>query len=260
MKMRPTPRPPTPRRVPKRLPIRRILPARAASSNDEVDDYEGDHEPSMKLSHAFIVVLLLHVLAVGGVFAFNTLKSNDREKTAAPEPVATKSIPAPPPAPAAAQPAPAAKSGPAYTVVAGDTLTRIASQNKTTVEALEKANGLEPGATLRVGQVLSLPTASSAPAAAATVAKAPVPVTVKPVSTVPPSIPTTPKAAEPKPAPAAPAAPAAAPSSGGTYVVEKGDNPYSIAKKLKVSYSELLKVNNIEDPKKLQIGQKLIVP
>jgi len=27
-----------------------------------------------------------------------------------------------------------------------------------------------------------------------------------------------------------------------------------------VSYSDLLKANKIEDPKKLQIGQKLIVP
>ena len=34
----------------------------------------------------------------------------------------------------------------------------------------------------------------------------------------------------------------------------------SIAKKLKVSYDDLLSVNHITDPHKLQIGQKLIVP
>ena len=33
-----------------------------------------------------------------------------------------------------------------------------------------------------------------------------------------------------------------------------------IAKKLKVSESDLLAVNHIDDPRKLQIGQKLIVP
>jgi LysM repeat protein len=43
-------------------------------------------------------------------------------------------------------------------------------------------------------------------------------------------------------------------------VVQKGDSPAGIAKKFKVSYAELLKTNNIEDPKKLQIGQRLLIP
>jgi N-acetylmuramoyl-L-alanine amidase len=45
-----------------------------------------------------------------------------------------------------------------------------------------------------------------------------------------------------------------------TYVVQKGDSPAGIAKKFKVSYADLLRTNNIEDPKKLQIGQKLLIP
>ena len=36
--------------------------------------------------------------------------------------------------------------------------------------------------------------------------------------------------------------------------------PAGIAKKFKVSYADLLRTNNIEDPKKLQIGQKLLIP
>jgi LysM repeat protein len=42
--------------------------------------------------------------------------------------------------------------------------------------------------------------------------------------------------------------------------VEKGDNPVTIAKKLKVSYDDLLALNQIEDPRKLKIGQKLLIP
>jgi LysM repeat protein len=42
--------------------------------------------------------------------------------------------------------------------------------------------------------------------------------------------------------------------------VKKGDNPVAIAKKLKVSYNDLIALNHIDDPRKLQIGQKLIVP
>jgi LysM repeat protein len=48
--------------------------------------------------------------------------------------------------------------------------------------------------------------------------------------------------------------------AGKFYVVQSGDSPARIAKKFKVSYADLLKVNNIEDPKKLQIGQKLVIP
>jgi LysM repeat protein len=52
----------------------------------------------------------------------------------------------------------------------------------------------------------------------------------------------------------------APPSSGKTYIVKKGDNPVTIAKKLKVSYDDLVALNHIEDPRKLQIGQKLLIP
>ena len=64
-------------------------------------------------------------------------------------------------------------------------------------------------------------------------------------------------AAASKPAAKTTTTTAAAP---GTYKVAKGDNPYNIAKKLGVSSQDLLKVNGIEDPTKLQIGQVLKVP
>jgi LysM repeat protein len=48
--------------------------------------------------------------------------------------------------------------------------------------------------------------------------------------------------------------------SGAFYTVAKGDNPVLIAKKLHVSCEDLLKLNKIDDPKKLQIGQKLRIP
>jgi LysM repeat protein len=49
-------------------------------------------------------------------------------------------------------------------------------------------------------------------------------------------------------------------SSGKTYIVKKGDNPVGIAKKLKVSYNALMTLNHIDDARKLQIGQKLLIP
>jgi LysM repeat protein len=49
-------------------------------------------------------------------------------------------------------------------------------------------------------------------------------------------------------------------ASGKVYVVAKGDNPVTIAKKFKVSYDDLLAINHIDDPRKLKIGQKLLIP
>ena len=43
-----------------------------------------------------------------------------------------------------------------------------------------------------------------------------------------------------------------------TYTVKSGDNPYNIAKRYSwATADEILKWNNIADPSKLQIGQKL---
>ncbi len=44
------------------------------------------------------------------------------------------------------------------------------------------------------------------------------------------------------------------------HTVVKGENPTVIARRLGVSEADLLKLNHISDPTKLQIGQKLHVP
>ncbi len=71
-------------------------------------------------------------------------------------------------------------------------------------------------------------------------------------------------ATEPAKKPAAAAgtpAPAAEVKDSGTlYTVAKGDTLVSISKKQKVVYEDLLKLNKIDDPKKLRIGQKLHLP
>ncbi len=305
--MKTTTRPLAPRRMARRMVPRKVLHARAAASEEDFDEIEGESEPNMKLSHAFIVVLVLHVLAVGGVFAFNTLKTKqlipDRAAKAAS--VKTEAAQASQQAAEAAAPAekPAPAEQPTYTVVAGDTLKKIASRHKTSIEAIEKANDITSTTTIRVGQVLRLP-ASASVKAVATQAKpappaapaakvasagvvAPLPVAKTQAISHTPSKPAAskdagaagpsaksaelkaPKAsdaksAEPKAAPAAEpktaASAATSEDSAKSYVVASGDNPYTIAKKLKISYSDLLKANKIDDPKKLQIGQKLIIP
>jgi LysM repeat protein len=252
----------TPQRPTRRLVSRKRLHARAASSREEVEDYESESEPSMKLSQAFIVVLVLHVVAVGGIYGFNKLNETKpkpvaEKKEAAPEVVAK----APEPVAEAKPQAPAANAGQTYTVVAGDTLKRIASKFNTSIEALEKANNLTSTSIIRTGQILVVGKAASANAASAPVKDEPVPHSQATPSVVAKPAPVQPVMAKTAPAePVASAKEPAADSAGQSYVVAKGDNPYSIAKKFKVTQDALMKANNIDDPRKLKIGQKLAIP
>ena len=44
------------------------------------------------------------------------------------------------------------------------------------------------------------------------------------------------------------------------HIIEKGDTLYSISKKYNTSVDSILKKNNLSDPSKIKIGQKLIIP
>jgi LysM repeat protein len=67
----------------------------------------------------------------------------------------------------------------------------------------------------------------------------------------------------PTPAPSANTAatePPKAPPGGNSHVVAKGETLTSIAKMHKVSVEELQKFNHIENDRKLQIGQTIMIP
>src|SRR4051812_9744515 len=52
------------------------LQASARAARRPVDDYDEDEEPTTNLSSALVVVLILHVVAVGGIYAFNSIKQS----------------------------------------------------------------------------------------------------------------------------------------------------------------------------------------
>jgi LysM repeat protein len=176
-------------KIPRLFNPKKMLAATAARRGSAASagmDFEGIPEPNMKLSRALLIVLLLHVVAVSGIIAFNAIKT--RERTFVP-PTSTETE---------TKPAETAK-----TVDHASTKTRVAGAQKEN----DRQNDPKP----------------SHPIAKSEQAKTPS-------------------------------------SSGKTYVVKKGDNPVGIAKKLKVSYSDLIALNHIDDPRKLKIGQKLLVP
>lgn len=248
---------------------------RAARPSDDTEEYYDDEfEPNMKLSRAFIVVLLLHVVAVGGIFAFNNLKSDsggmpnefepgpqaaqNPEQTGEMRNPSRPAVPASNPAPmrntptAPIQPAsPQSAKKPVHVVRSGETLTTIAALYAVNVESLKRENRLENTAFIRVGQQIVVPEKTSELPDSAEIQKL----------LAPPVKPATAQAvAAARPATGGPATAGNLSDSGKLYYVEKGDNPYAIARKLNVSYTDLLKLNNIDDPKKLQIGQALRIP
>ncbi|MEO7931613.1 MAG: LysM peptidoglycan-binding domain-containing protein [Chthoniobacterales bacterium] len=207
------------------------------------EDYDID-EPNVKLSKAFFVVMLLHVVAVGGIFAFSSLKKNT------PAPMDTPLVESP----AKGSDLPADSR--IYTIKANDNLGSIASTFGLTRNDLETANHLTESSSIKMGDKLIIPTKSTAQPVPLNVQKLlqlsqntktePLPVKV---SNTTPAAPKT-----------APAVDTVAPAGGKIYVVQKGDNPVLIAKRQGVKYADLLTANKITDPKKLQIGQKLIIP
>ena len=146
--------------------LRAATTRRATASGADFDDLS---EPNMKLSRALLIVLLLHVVAVAGIIAFNAIKS--RQGGAA--------------------------------VISSSHVAKASTNH-------QEVKGTQP----------------SPPAKTAKKSKASDPI----------------------------------PEGARVYTVAKGDNPANIAKRFKVPYDDLLAANHIDDPRKLKVGQKLIIP
>lgn len=177
----------------------------------------------------------------------------------APQPAATPTAPAAAPSPEthptgndkgwrdwfsqqqpAPQPAAKVTTPTTYTVLPGDTLSVIARRHGVSLAALAQANNLTNPNALRIGQVLTIPTAAGSSAAAAPA--------VSPSATAVPPAPT--------------AAPAAPITATGYYTVSKGDTLSGIARRHGTTISKIMQANHMTAAQahKLSIGQKIIIP
>lgn len=152
----------------------------------------------------------------------------------------------------AAQPEAAAKAA-EHLVRKGDMLSGIARKYGVTVAALRQSNGLGTDM-IRVGQKLKIP--ASAPE------RRQEPTQV--ASATPAPMPAPAAAAARATAPAAPERVAAAVPSGRAsdrvYVVAKGDTLWGISKRFKVPADRLVQTNKIQDPGRLRVGTRLVIP
>ena len=161
-------------------------PLRAATTAD----YDDLAEPNMKLSRALLIVLLLHVVAVSGIVAFNAIKTHQGPALPSVRPLAA----------AAESPAPAKAEGAVHPAASSKEPSHSESARTSRSTAVKATKEEHRPEHIKVTD------------------------------------------------------------SGKTHVVAKGENPLTIAKKFKVPYDDLLAINHIDDPHKLQIGQKLIIP
>ncbi|MFZ4116658.1 MAG: LysM peptidoglycan-binding domain-containing protein [Chthoniobacterales bacterium] len=208
----------------------RTLRAKASAINpSEFEDY--GPEPNMKLSHAFMVVLALHIVAVGGLFAFNKMKVSHASlslKSKAEHILTKESI--------------VSKSASQDTVTAAvGSIQETGSKVSKTIASHQQA------------QALMAPTVGVSENSASANHIAPGATENPP----PPSTSSAAAMATSTPEEATAASPTVALQE---YTIVKGDNPYKVAKKFHVSYDALVKLNNITDPRKIQIGQKLKIP
>ena len=186
--------------------------ARRSSAASAGMDFEEMPEPNMKLSRALLIVLLLHIVAVSGIIAFNAIKTRE-----------SSFVPAS---------SPTTEPKPSATVDA--TIHTDGAKPQTAAAQKEDASRDDPKPSHSPSKLSSKDDRANAPSVAN-----------RPLH---------------KPAASREATPGEPVSSGKTYVVKKGDNPVTIAKKLKVPYDDLMALNQIEDPRKLRIGQKLLIP
>ena len=168
------------------------------------------------------------VLALNGLGWKSTIFPGQTLKLVAGASAATPVAAAPTPA------APSVSSG-RYTIVKGDTISRIASRLGVSTQSILSANGLSATSIIYPGQTLAIPGASSTPVAAAPVAATP---------------------AAPAPVKATPAPVA----SAGSYVIQSGDTISRIAAKFGISTQALLSANSLSISSVIYAGRTLVIP
>ena len=237
------------------------LPAHVTEEQDWYMD-----TPDVRLARVFTIVLILHVVAVGGILAFKMI-----DKASAPGPgsaIAAVDVNAPagslsapaitpendrhvPVTPAAPDPLimqdPTQAGLEQYLVSRGDSLQSIANDLQVDVRELQRLNSIHVGNQLYPGQWIAIPKRG---AVAPRRSPSPTPAPAE-VAAVRP---------QPAPAPVAVPAPTTVSMRSSTYVVKPGDTPYGIARQFGMTPDALMAANGITKAENMPVGLTLKIP
>lgn len=250
----------------------------ATAAATPMPEMEGD-VPNLGIARALVVILVIHVVAIAGIFAHSHFFEGDAAKAAAAEPELLE--------PAREQPAAAANlpqiaTGENFHIVkTGDTYEKIAMANGVEVADLRRAND---NASLSADLILRIPEQTivakepeelirlrNGSAVLETVTEttvgstlpvddlrsAPMVETDAAAQLVRPNVTREVEAERPVEQAGSPTASAA---SGKKYTVKNGDTFWKIAKANGTTPDAVMKANRITDPRKLRPGMQLIVP
>ena len=225
--------------------------------------------PQVGLGRVIGIVLLMHIIAVGGILAFRKLEQSEAtgEGVDAADPVMVEEAPPLDPGPALSDEAiivdhPTKKGFKRYRVSANESLASIVRGFNASVAEVEKLNNLRQGEKLYVGQWLTVPDNRSAEEVSAMEKRMAVvrQADVLDVSEVTAFRSETIAEKQGEPSVIEKLKPASRPERNETYRVKKGDTAYGIAKRFGVGWDELLEANGMDDPRKLQAGQVIRIP
>jgi LysM repeat protein len=146
--------------------------------------------------------------------------------------------------PAPTTPAPSASGG-RYTIVKGDTISRIAARFGVSTQSVLTANGLSWSSIIYPGQTIAIP---------GTVLAA------ENVSSVTPADPAPPAPAPAVPEPTTPVVSTPPPVINTSYLIKSGDTISSIAKKFNVSIQAILDANGLSWSSIIYSGRTLTIP
>ncbi|HCC20670.1 MAG TPA: hypothetical protein DEP88_05420 [Verrucomicrobiales bacterium] len=269
---------------------KRRLNAATATAVDAHVELESD-VPNVGIGRALLVILVLHVVAIGAIYVHSTFFSNEEgdgyaesnnTQPAASDLSAVTVDPAPAVSKPAIIPEPEVESLGRYIVLTGDTYQRIAQVRYVDETALRALNNNRP---LRAGVVLDLPAElSSRPVSVSNINTA-----MQQKAKLPPlkssvvainsdqsnsevtsqgdikisdkvDLSNAAKAVVVDPKSSTAAASNGIKESGTSYTIVSGDTLWSLSRRFKVSRDSLLKLNKIKDPNKLYAGRKIKIP
>jgi len=236
----------------------------------------GSEVPNLGVARALFVILVLHVAAIAAIFIHNRVTNGDAVVPNAEEfSTASDTVTGG----QSREKLPVVQKGEDfYFVATGDTYERIARLKGVDVNSLRDLND---NVKLKAGRILRIPSGGMVAPPAITDSSEPgsTPAFVDSAQAEPSNPPIMVKRDTPAPTlnleiehptlvkpNVQPTVEAAAPvivipvEADGIYTVKKGDTPWGIAKRHKVSVDNLLKANGVTDATRLRIGMKLRIP
>lgn len=245
---------------------------RAATAAAPASELDGD-VPNLGIARALVVILIIHVVAIAGIFAHSHWFEGDAAKAAA----APKELlePARPLPDAQAALPKISEDDKPYMVGAGDSYAAVAEVHGVTEQELRAAND---NMELRAGRILRIPPrsivavepdelgrlrdgAALADAAVESPVDASVVDEIRSAPMVETASATSPVKVRPgvsRPVEEGTAADDATPSK--SYTVKSGDTFWKIAQANGTTPAAIMKANRITDPRKLRAGMQLLIP